>query len=138
MRLPEEPDTPFNINIVPAIDVIFAILVYFIVSSLFLTRSEGLPVNLPQATSAQPQQTQRLTVSIDRDGNLALDRDPIEIDLLQASIRNRITAVDSSNANAVVIINADEAVNHGTVIAVMDELRQISSVRLAIATQPPR
>jgi len=138
MRLPEEPDTPFSINIVPAIDVIFAILVYFIVSSLFLTRSEGLPVNLPQATSAQAQQTQRLTVSVDRDGNLAIDRDPIPLARLQTSIRDRLTLDNSSNANIVVIINADEAVNHGTVIAVMDELRQIPEVRLAIATQPPR
>lgn len=138
MRLPEEPDTPFSINIVPAIDVIFAILVYFIVSSLFLTRSEGLPVNLPQANSAQAQQTQRLTVSVDRDGNLAIDRDPIPLARLQTSIRDRLTLDNSSNANIVVIINADEAVNHGTVIAVMDELRQIPEVRLAIATQPPR
>lgn len=47
MRLPEEPDLPPRINIVPMIDVIFAILVFFMVSSLSLTRSEGLPVNLP-------------------------------------------------------------------------------------------
>lgn len=137
MRIPEEPEAPPSINIVPAIDVIFAILVYFIVSSLFLTRSEGLPVNLPQATSAEAQQTQRLTVTVDPDGNLAVDRDPVQLDRLQASIRDRL-ARTATDAGAVVIINADEAVSHGTVIAVMDELRQLPQVRLAIATQPPR
>ena len=138
MRIPEEPEAPFTINIVPAIDVIFVILVYFIVSSLFLTRSEGLPVNLPQATSAEAQQTQRLTVSIDRDGNLSIDRDPVQLDRLQAGIRDRLARSNDADANAVVIINADEAVSHGTVIAVMDKLRQLPKVRLAIATQPPR
>ncbi|MEM7594128.1 MAG: biopolymer transporter ExbD, partial [Cyanobacteria bacterium P01_A01_bin.83] len=43
MHLPEELDQPPKINILPMIDVIFAILVFFIVSSLYLTRSEGLP-----------------------------------------------------------------------------------------------
>jgi len=48
MRLPDEPEIPTAINIVPMIDVIFAILAFFIMSTLFLTRSEGLSVNLPQ------------------------------------------------------------------------------------------
>lgn len=41
MRLQDEPDIPAQINIVPMIDVIFAILTFFIMSTLFLTRSEG-------------------------------------------------------------------------------------------------
>ncbi len=53
MRLPDEPDMPSQINIVPMIDVIFAILTFFIMSTLYLTRSEGLPVNLPTASSAR-------------------------------------------------------------------------------------
>ncbi|MGF1542594.1 MAG: ExbD/TolR family protein, partial [Pleurocapsa sp.] len=73
MRLPNEPDLPPSINIVPMIDVIFAILVFFIVSSLYLTRSEGLPVNLPRAKTAEVQQTKQITVTIDRDGKLSLD-----------------------------------------------------------------
>lgn len=56
MRLPEEPDLPPQINIVPMIDVIFAILTFFILSSLFLTRLEGIPVNLPKAGTAENKQ----------------------------------------------------------------------------------
>jgi biopolymer transport protein ExbD len=51
--LPEEPEDEFEPSIVPMIDVIFAILTFFIISSLFLTRSESLPVNLPKAASAE-------------------------------------------------------------------------------------
>ena len=53
MRLPDEPELPAQINIVPMIDVIFAILTFFIMSTLYLHRSEGLPVNLPQAATAK-------------------------------------------------------------------------------------
>jgi len=66
MHLPEEPDLPPRINILPMIDVIFAILVFFIFSSLYLTRSEGLPVNLPRATTAEVQKTKQITVSRDK------------------------------------------------------------------------
>lgn len=47
-------DDGFEINILPMIDVIFAILAFFIVSTLFLTRTEGLPVNLPEADTSTP------------------------------------------------------------------------------------
>jgi len=53
MRLPDEPELPTQINIVPMIDVIFAILTFFIISTLYLTRSQGLPVNLPSAKTAR-------------------------------------------------------------------------------------
>lgn len=136
MRLPEEPEPPFQINIVPAIDVIFAILVYFIVSSLFLARPwEGLPVNLPQAETGEVQRVQRLTVSIDRAGNLALESEPIDLATLRLEILARRYETESDTI--VVIVNADAGVDHGTVVAVMDELRKMAGVRLAIATQQP-
>ena len=55
MRLPDEPESIPQINIVPLIDVTFAILTFFIVSSLSLSKSEGLPVNLPKASTSQVQ-----------------------------------------------------------------------------------
>jgi biopolymer transport protein ExbD len=68
--LPEEPEAEFELNIVSMIDVIFAILTFFIISSLFLTRSESLPVNLPKAASAELQQRTRITVSVENSGRL--------------------------------------------------------------------
>ena len=132
MRLPEESDDiPPQINIVPMIDVIFAILTFFIMSTLFLTRSEGLPVNLPKATTGEiQQQSTPLTLTIDQKGNIALNRQPIQIDTLATQIRPLIPP----NQQTVVIINADESVTHGRVIAVMDKLRSLKGVRIAIAT----
>ncbi|GAB4326479.1 MAG: biopolymer transporter ExbD [Leptolyngbyaceae cyanobacterium] len=130
MRLPEEPDLPFQINIVPMIDVIFAILTFFIMSSLFLTRSTGLPVNLPKATTAQDQRSSKVTVTVDATGNLRLNQQPIQLNDLQSRVRAL-----SGNGSQLVIINADQQVSHGQVVAVMDQLRQIPGVKLAIATK---
>lgn len=133
MRLPNEPEPPFQINIVPMIDVIFAILTFFIMSTLFLTRSEGLPVDLPQANTAEAQETNQLVVTIDKSGALALNRQPIQLDALVADVQAQVV----TGKQPVVVINADEAVSHGQVIGVMDRLRTIPGVRMAIATQRP-
>ncbi|MEL6162307.1 MAG: biopolymer transporter ExbD [Cyanobacteria bacterium J06641_2] len=134
MKLPEEPDIPAQINIVPMIDVIFAILAFFIMSSLFLTKLEGLPVNLPQASSGQQQQaTEPIAVTIDQLGTISLNRKPVTLDDLDAQIK----ALVNPNQERLVIVNADEKVDHGKVVAVMDRLRAIPGVRLAIATEKP-
>ncbi|MCC5643699.1 biopolymer transporter ExbD [Nostoc sp. CHAB 5824] len=132
MRLQDEPDIPAQINIVPMIDVIFAILTFFIMSTLFLTRSEGLPVNLPKAATAKQQQVpSRVTITVDEQGVVSLNRKPTTLDDLTAQVRTLV----GSNPEVLVIINADEKVGHGKVVAVMDRVRQVEGAKLAIATQ---
>jgi biopolymer transport protein ExbD len=131
MRLPDESETPFQINIVPMIDVIFAILTFFIVSTLYLTRSEGLPVNLPTATTAQSQLQEEINVTISANGQIALNRQPIRLSQLQVAVRSLV----ESKSQSLVIINADRSVAHGQVVNVMDQLRQVKGVKLAIAAE---
>jgi biopolymer transport protein ExbD len=133
MRLPSEPDLPPQINIVPMIDVIFAILTFFIMSSLFLTQSQGLPVNLPTAVTSENQPESQLVVTIDSQGNLALDQESVSVETLVERVRSQLQAGE----NPLVIINADTAVTHGTVVTVMDQLKPLPGIRMAIATQRP-
>ena len=135
MRLPDESEseTPFQINIVPMIDVIFAILTFFIMSTLYLTRSEGLPVNLPKAATAETQLQAPINVTINADGEIALNRQPIAL----SEIENRVRSLVGSSTESLVVINADERVSHGQVVSVMDRLRQIQGVKLAIAAERP-
>jgi biopolymer transport protein ExbD len=131
--LPEEPEEEFELNVVPMIDVIFAILTFFIMSSLFLTRSESLPVNLPKAVSAEMQKQNQITVTVQESGDIALNREAITLENLQSGVRDLMGTTQES----VIVINADESVNHGRVIAVMDELREIEGATLGIATRQP-
>jgi biopolymer transport protein ExbD len=134
MRLPDEPDLPAQINIVPMIDVIFAILTFFIMSTLFLNRSEGLPVNLPKAATATVQPSAvPITLTIDSTGNLSLNRQPVTLDNLQTQVQQLM----GENTDIVVIINADENATHGQVVATMDRIRQVKGAKLAIATKNP-
>lgn len=132
MQIPKEAEKNLEINIVPMIDVIFSILAFFIISTLFLTRSEGLPVNLPEANTSQQQSKIEITVTIQENGNIAFNEENISLEQL-------VTKTQQAAANSqetIVVVKADEAVSHGEVVTVMDNLRGVEGVKLAIATTP--
>lgn len=129
MRIPEEPDVQGEINIVPMIDAIFSILAFFIISSISLIKSEGLPVNLPSAKTTESQKVEQINVTIQPDGKVFLNKQPIQINSLQGAV----TKLIPNNQQGMIIINADEKVSHGIVVSVMDELRQVKGAGLAIA-----
>lgn len=133
MRLSEDTDGQrLGVNILPMIDVIFAILAFFVLSTLYLTRAEGLPVNLPQAVTATPQNQVSLTLTITPEGDLFLDEDAIALENLAVAVRTT-----ASEQPLLVTIRADETTRHGSVIAAMDQLRQVDNVRIGIATVKP-
>lgn len=132
MQIPKEAEKNLEINIVPMIDVIFSILAFFIISTLFLTRSEGLPVNLPEANTSQQQSKIEITVTIQENGNIAFNEENVSLEQL-------VTKTQQAAANSqetIVVVKADEAVSHGEVVTVMDNLRGVEGVKLAIATTP--
>ena len=131
MRRLDEPDIPPQINIVPMIDVIFAILTFFIISTLYLTRSEGLSVNLPSASTAKTQPSTKTTVTIKPDGELALNRKPIKLEALEQAVR----ALVEPNTKKKKDNKTEKKVEHGRVVSVMDRLRRIKGAKLAIAAQ---
>jgi biopolymer transport protein ExbD len=137
MRLQDEPEVPFQINIVPMIDVVFAILTFFIMSTLFLTRSEGLPVNLPKAATSKSERPAQVTVTIDPQGNLLFNKESIQPEALENAIRQAARQQVQPNQDLLVVVNADEATSHGKVVTVMDTVRKIPGAKLAIATQKP-
>lgn len=133
MRLPEDTDTRSPVvNILPMIDVIFAILAFFILSTLYLTRAEGLPVNLPEAVTATPQNQVDITLTITPGGDLFLGDEAVALNDLVEEVR-----LLSTEAPILVTVRADEATPHGTVVSAMDRLRTVENVRLGIATAQP-
>ncbi|MEL6441947.1 MAG: biopolymer transporter ExbD [Cyanobacteria bacterium J06621_8] len=131
MRQINEPEDSFEINLLPMIDVIFSILAVFIISSLFLTRSQGLPVDLPTAQTSENKQSVQLNITVEADGSLFLDRQPIQLEELKDTLTGKI----APDSESVVIINADQKVDHGTVVRIMDRIRQVPGAKMAIATE---
>jgi biopolymer transport protein ExbD len=140
MRLPTEfEDRPPEVNVVALIDVLFAILTFFIITSLTLSRTEGLSVNLPSASSAKSQDQTKIVISIDAQGSISLNRKSI---LLWRGSANDsahlVPQIESSivkDQPTMVVINADERVGHGVVVAIMDLVQQIPGVQIGIATK---
>ena len=127
----ESEDRPPEINVVALIDVIFAILTFFIVTSLTLSRTEGLAVNLPGANSGKAQDQTKVVISINDQGAIALNRKLID----PANLVPEIKALMVKDQPTMVVINADEKVGHGTVVSTMDLVQQIPGVKLGIATK---
>lgn len=133
MRIPDESENKLEINIVPMIDVIFSILAFFIISTLFLTQSQGLPVDLPQASNTQQQTKTEITVTVQEDGKIAFNEEEVSLE----EVVTRVKQAAANSQETIVIMKADEAVSHGEVVTVMDNLRGIEGVKLAIATTKP-
>ncbi|MEL6816160.1 MAG: biopolymer transporter ExbD [Cyanobacteria bacterium J06598_3] len=130
MRLPEDSDLQRpSVNILPMIDVIFAILAFFILSTLYLTKAEGLPVNLPSAITATPQNQTDITLTITPNGDLFIGEKAVAL----TALTDRVATLAPAGP-ILVTIRADETTDHGRVVAAMDQLRQLERVRLGIAT----
>jgi biopolymer transport protein ExbD len=100
-------------------------------TSLTLTNSEGLPVNLPTAATGKSQAQTQIVISLTADGKISLNRQPLDSLTLVTKIQSLIV----KDRQTLAIINADASVEHGRVVAIMDRLRQIPGLKLAIATK---
>ena len=132
MRLARRQIKKARIEIIPMIDTIFFLLVFFMISTLSMARYSGLPVNLPKAATGQQPPTESAAVTIAADGTISIDKQPVTRDQVRDVLQNR----RNKNSDLVVLINADERVEHGLVVEVMDQARQAGVTRMAIAVKP--
>ena len=130
LYLKEDIHSENQINILPMIDIIFAILSFLIVSTLYLSKVDTIPVELPKASSSVSQDKKFITISIDKVGNLFLNKKKILLEDLKINIFNLI-----NDDSKVVVLNADKNVSHGIVIKVLDSLRSIEGLKIAISTK---
>ena len=117
--------------IIPMIDIIFFLLVFFMMNSLQTVAQNALSVQLPQATSASSPAQLPVVLTLDAEGHITIDNNPMSIDDAEAMVKQRI----QENPNASVILQADKRAAHGQVVAIMDMLKQSGVKRLAIAAE---
>jgi biopolymer transport protein ExbD len=132
MRLQRRSRKKARIEIIPMIDTIFFLLVFFMISTLSMAQYRGMPVNLPKAASGQQAPAESAAITIDSQGRLFLDKEPVEKTRLGDLLRQQ----RAQNADLLVVINADDGVEHGRVVEVMDIVRTANIARMAIAVKP--
>lgn len=134
MRLSRQDRSKARIEIIPMIDVIFFLLVFFMISTLSMTINRGLPVNLPKAATSQREFRESFNITITSKGEIFLNKEPVALQ----EIGRRLKAGLEKEPELLVIINADDQTPHGAVVDVMDEVRLAGVSRLAIAVRPER
>lgn len=117
--------------IIPMIDIIFFLLVFFMMNSLQTIAQKALSVQLPQAQSASAPVQMPIILTVDAEGHITMDNKPVSYDEASDMMKKHIL----ENSNAAVILQADKRTAHGQVVAVMDMLKAAGVKRLAIAAE---
>ena len=130
MYFREKNETGDSINILPMIDIIFAILSFFIISSLYLTRIDSIKVNLPKASTAVREQNKPQIITVDSNERIYFNSNEISLKNIYAIIRTNIENLEEP----IVILRADTSVKHGVVVNLLDELRKIKNLKVGIST----
>ena len=129
MYFKENNDSESQINILPMIDIIFAILSFFIISSLYLTRIDSIKVNLPNSTTAISEQKKPQIITIDNREKIYFESNLIPLNEISTLLKTRIKKVKEP----IIILRADASVKHGFIVNVLDELRKIENLRIGIS-----
>lgn len=121
------------IDVTPMIDVVFQLLLFFMVSTTFIN-NPGIQVQLPKASSQVVMSEDRdVRVWVTGEGAVYVDDDPVDLDQL----RLRLRRAAERDPDTLVVIKADAGVPHGRVVTVMDIARQEGLGRLGISTEAP-
>jgi biopolymer transport protein ExbD len=121
-----------RIEIVPMIDTIFFLLVFFMMASLAMTTAKGMPVNLPKAGAATDKPMVKIVLTLTSTGNYYVDKNQVQLGEIQSVLRMRL----KDNPSAVVVINCDKAQDWQNGIQLADEAKRAGARFLTIATEP--
>ena len=132
MKLPASVKKKARIEIIPMIDTMFFLLVFFMIATLSMTIQHGMPVTLPTAESATDDVPEQISLTLTREGTLYYNKEQIGL----PELKNRLASLRQTDPDPSLVINADEQVPHGRVINVMDIIRLAGIPNMAIATKP--
>lgn len=127
MKVQEEP----KLMIIPMIDIIFFLLVFFMISTMTMVQQNTFKVGLPQASSAQLDMNQHVNVTVMADGNIAFNKESLD----KEQLIRRVQIELQRNPDLQVILNGDKDVNYGFVIETFDALKQAGVKKLSIAVE---
>lgn len=129
-RRPRKQSLPPQLMLSPMIDMIFLLLVFFIVSTMYMSEIKTIPIRLPVAQNSETVSKSNFAVTVKKDGSLYLEDNKIGMKQLVAN------AASESKRDAAfsVIIRADGDANYKTVIELMDELKGAGVTRFGLAT----
>ena len=119
-----------ELNIIPMIDIMFFLLVFFMLSTMYMIDLKTIPIKLPKADTAATETTTTFAVSMKSDGSIYLGdaKTDIQALIMQASLEQK------NNPNFAVVIRAERDIDYGKVITLIDKLKGAGIHRFGLAT----
>jgi len=134
MKFARRARTEVEINVTPLIDVVFLLLIFFMVSTTF-TKDTRIAIELPEASGEQAQITEKqIEITVTRSGEFAVN----EVKLINNKIdtlKSAIEKVSEGNSSIPLIITADSATPHQSVVTAMDAAGQLGFIHLSLTTR---
>jgi len=116
-------------DLMPLIDVVFLLIIFFMLTTSFRTIFQGIKVDLPTTTTKQEKIEQNIIITITKDNVLYLDKTRVTTSKLVSLLKKKL-----GEKKGLVMINADKLVRHGKVVEIMDLAKQAGADRVGILT----
>ena len=126
-RAVERKEAAFDL--MPLIDVVFLLIIFFMLTTSFRTIFQGIKVDLPTTTTKQEKIEQNIIITITKDNVLYLDKTRVTTSNLVSLLKKKL-----GGEKGLVMINADTLVRHGKVVEIMDLAKQAGADRVGILT----
>ncbi len=127
-RRHQRPSDEAELDITPMLDIVFIMLIFFIVTTSFVKES-GIAINTPQASSATDQENVNIFIGITAQGEIWIDQRPVD----PRSVRAIVARLHAEKPQGSVIIQSDEASTTRILVDVMDQVRMAGVDKIAIA-----
>ncbi|MBU1439089.1 MAG: biopolymer transporter ExbD [Gammaproteobacteria bacterium] len=121
-------DEEAAVDLTPMLDVVFIMLIFFIVTTSFV-KEAGIDVNKPKAAQAQKKPTATIFIAIRPNGEIHMDKRIVDIERVSATIEKLL----AESPTDTVIIQADREAKHGVVVKVMDQIKAAGIDKISIA-----
>ncbi len=120
-----------TVDITPMLDVVFIMLIFFIVTATF-TKESGIDVNRPQASTAVVKEKANILIAIDAENQVWINRRLVDI----RALRPNIERLHAENPKGTVVIQADRESKNDMLVQVMDASRRAGVYDIALAAEP--
>ncbi|HWR08811.1 biopolymer transporter ExbD [Sporomusa sp.] len=130
LRVENQP----QLMIIPMIDIIFFLLVFFMMSTLYMVEQHTIPVNLPQAAAVQQDKPSSINVTVLENGSVMFNQEEIPLTLLT----KRVNLELGKQSDTIFILRGDKQVAYGQIVTVLDSLKQAGAHRVSVAVEKAR
>ncbi|HMM19858.1 MAG TPA: biopolymer transporter ExbD [Selenomonadales bacterium] len=127
LRVESQP----QLMIIPLIDIIFFLLVFFMMSTLYMVEQHTIPVNLPQAAAVQPDTPRNINITVLQDGRIIYNQEEIPLALLA----KRVGAEIAQKPDNIFVLRADKQTDYEKVVVALDEMKLAGARRIALASE---